>query len=115
MPRLTFINTGETLHWDLEDGPFEGIGRRGSLLDAMLARGILLDHVCGGTAACGTCHVVILEGASLLSPIEEDEAERLEMIEERTDQTRLACQCVVRQEGSVVIRIPADGWAGIFG
>ena len=34
------------------------------LLDALLESGIALAHECGGTLACASCRVVVLEGVA---------------------------------------------------
>jgi ferredoxin len=53
------------------------------------------------SATCGTCHVEILKGAELLEPPESDEQELLDLLC-GPDDTRLACQAVVRAGPGVV-------------
>jgi len=68
--------------------------------------GIHLEHACGGSCACTTCHVVVKEGTDgNLSEMEDDEADRLEMAPGLTLHSRLGCQAVVR--GDVVVEIPS--------
>ena len=63
-----------------------------------------LEHVCGGNCACTTCHVIVREGEGHLSPVEEEEADRLEMAAGLTLHSRLGCQAVVK--GDVVVEMP---------
>jgi 2Fe-2S ferredoxin len=48
--------------------------------------------------------VIVKEGADNLSPMEDDEEDRLDMAEGLTIRSRLGCQAVVR--GDVVVEIP---------
>lgn len=75
-----------------------------TLLDAALDHGIALEHECGGNCSCTTCHVVIEEGWENLSPIEYPEDERLGDAENRTPQSRLACQALIVR-GFVTVRV----------
>lgn len=84
--------------------PSSDHGKRGSLLDIALNHGIPLEHACGGSCACTTCHVVVRAGDNNLSEIEDDEADRVEMAPGLTLHSRLGCQAVV--EGDVTVEIP---------
>lgn len=105
MPKVTFLPANQTVEFDLENLPYQGHGKPGSLLDIAMNFGIHLEHACGGSCACTTCHVVVKEGESNLSPMEDDEADRLDMAADLTLHSRLGCQCVVK--GDVVVEIPA--------
>jgi ferredoxin len=61
------------------------------------------------SASCGTCRVIVLEGAELLEPPGEDELELIEILGEDPKTNRLACQARLRGEasGRVIIRVPA--------
>lgn len=89
----------------MENLPYQGHGKPGSLLDIAMNFGVHLEHACGGSCACTTCHVVVKEGEANLSPMEDDEADRLDMAADLTLHSRLGCQCVVK--GDVVVEIPA--------
>lgn len=104
MPRVTFLPEGRTV--EFEKGKLESSdhGKRESLLDIALAFGIPLEHACGGSCACTTCHVIVKEGEENLSPMEDDEADRLDMAAGLTLHSRLGCQAVVN--GDVVVEIP---------
>jgi 2Fe-2S ferredoxin len=74
-----------------------------SLLDIALSHDISIQHACGGFCACTTCHCEVIEGMNSLADAEDDELERLEALEERTEKSRLACQSKVR--GDVTVRV----------
>src|SRR5574342_1321693 len=91
---------------EVDDGKYPPAdrGRPGSLLDIALAHNIHLEHNCGGSCACTTCHVVVREGEQNLSPMEQDEEDRLDTAEGLTLHSRLGCQAIVK--GDVVVEIP---------
>ena len=102
--KVTFLPMNVTVEVDDAEYPLADHGRPGSLLDIALAKGIHLEHNCGGSCACTTCHVVVREGEDNLSPMEQDEEDRLDTAEGLTLHSRLGCQAVVR--GDVVVEIP---------
>ena len=79
-------------------------GKPGSLLDIALNFDVHLEHACGGSCACTTCHVVVLDGDGNLSEAEDDELDRLDMAAGLTLRSRLGCQAVVK--GDVTVEIP---------
>jgi 2Fe-2S ferredoxin len=105
--QVTFVVGGETrrIEFDPASLPYGHHGRPGSLLDVALHAGIPLEHVCGGHAACTTCHVIVREGMGNLSEMEDEEADRLDTAWDVSPASRLACQAIVR--GDVVCEIPA--------
>jgi 2Fe-2S ferredoxin len=102
--RVTFLPQNVTVEVDDAAYPLADHGQPGSLLDIALAHGIRLEHNCGGSCACTTCHVVVREGEANLSAMEQDEEDRLDTAEGLTLHSRLGCQAVVR--GDVVVEIP---------
>ena len=102
--KVTFLPLNVTVEIDDAEYPLADHGRPGSLLDIALAKGIHLEHNCGGSCACTTCHVVVREGEDNLSAMEQDEEDRLDTAEGLTLHSRLGCQAVVR--GDVVVEIP---------
>jgi len=102
--KVTFLPLNKTIEVDDEKYPLADHGKPGSLLDIALAHGIHLEHNCGGSCACTTCHVVVKEGEENLSEMQADEEDRLDMAEGLTIHSRLGCQSVVR--GDVVVEIP---------
>lgn len=55
------------------------------------------------SASCGTCHIVVLEGAELFDPPDEAEADLLDLLD-GPPHSRLACQARVRP-GAGLIRV----------
>lgn len=102
--RVTFLPSNRTVEVDDDKYPLADHGRPGSLLDIALAHDIALEHNCGGSCACTTCHLVVREGEASLSEMQVDEEDRLDMAEGLTIHSRLGCQAVVR--GDVVVEIP---------
>jgi 2Fe-2S ferredoxin len=106
MPRVTFIVDGQEriLDVDLATLPYSHHGLPGSLLDIAKNLDVPLEHACGGNCACTTCHVIVRDGASHLSQMQDDEADRLDTAWDVTPRSRLGCQAVVH--GDVVCEIP---------
>jgi 2Fe-2S ferredoxin len=105
VPKVTFLPAGVTVEFEPGRLPYHEHGKPESLLDVALNFGIDLEHACGGNCACTTCHVVVKQGEANLSPMEDDEADRLDLAADLTLHSRLACQSVVK--GDVVVEIPS--------
>jgi 2Fe-2S ferredoxin len=76
---------------------------RGALLvDALLARGIAVEHACEKVCACATCHVHLRTGGEALAPADEDEEDQLGEAWGVDAQSRLACCARVCGERLVV-------------
>ena len=106
MPKVTFIKDGKETTVEFEHGkmPFEGHGLPESFLDVAMNHGIPLEHACGGSCACTTCHLIIRKGMENLSEMEDNEADRLDTAWELTTSSRLGCQAVIK--GDVVAEFP---------
>lgn len=108
--RVTFLNRlGEpikTVEYEPGVTPYREHGLEGSLLDIALNNHIALQHACGGNCACTTCHVIVKAGEENLTPMEEDEDDRLYMADGLTLHSRLGCQAVVK--GDVTVEIVED-------
>jgi 2Fe-2S ferredoxin len=102
--KVTFLPLNVTVEVDDTKYPLADHGRPGSLLDIALANNVDLEHNCGGSCACTTCHVIVREGEDRLSSMEQDEEDRLDTAEGLTLHSRLGCQAIVR--GDVVVEIP---------
>jgi Na+-transporting NADH:ubiquinone oxidoreductase subunit F len=74
----------------------------GTLLSALMERGIFIPSACGGRGSCGYCKVTVLEGGGSLLPTETPYLEP----EEVKDHVRLSCQIKVR--GDIEIEIPPE-------
>lgn len=105
--RVTFLPDGKTVEFEHGRLPYKDHGRPQSLLDVALNHGVHLEHACGGNCACTTCHVVVKQGKELLSEMEDDEADRLDMAADLTLHSRLGCQAQIVGPGEVVVEIPA--------
>ena len=107
MARVTFIVDGVSHEVDCDVASLrhERHGLPGSLLDIALDAGVAIEHACGGNCACTTCHVIIREGAQNLSPMGDEEADRLDTAWDVGPDSRLACQAVVK--GDVVCEVPS--------
>jgi 2Fe-2S ferredoxin len=106
VPKVTFLPENKTVEFESGKLPYDDHGKPESLLDVALNFGVHLEHACGGSCACTTCHVIVKEGEANLSEAEDDELDRLEMAAGLTLRSRLGCQAVVK--GDVTIEIP--GW-----
>jgi 2Fe-2S ferredoxin len=106
VPKVTFVNFDKTVEFESGKLPYADHGNRESVLDVALNFGIPLEHVCGGNCSCTTCHIIVKSGAENLSPMEEYEADTVEMAAGLTLHSRLGCQAIVK--GDVVVEIPPE-------
>lgn len=104
--KLTLLPENRVIEFDPETMPFSEHGKKCSILDACLNHHAHLEHACGGSCACTTCHVIVKSGEEHLSPMDDDEADRLDMAPGLTLHSRLGCQAVM--SGDVTVEIP--GW-----
>jgi 2Fe-2S ferredoxin len=77
------------------------------LLEVAVEHGVNIEHACGAVCACSTCHVYIESGMDDLSEPSEAEEDRVEEAPGLQRNSRLSCQCVVRGDGPIVVRVPA--------
>jgi len=110
MPKVTFKNydgkgSDKTVEFESGKLPYTDHGKPESLLDIALNNDVHLEHACGGSCACTTCHVWINEGAENMSEAEDDELDRLDMAADLSLKSRLGCQAVVLK-GEVVVETP---------
>ena len=107
MPKVTFIlrdGTQKTVEFEHGKLPYQEHGLPESFLDVAMNLGIPLEHACGGSCACTTCHLIIKEGMQNLSEMEDNEADRLDTAWDLTTSSRLGCQAVIK--GDVVAQFP---------
>jgi 2Fe-2S ferredoxin len=102
--KVTILPLGVTLEYDPATTPYSEHGLQGSILDICLNHGVHLEHACGGSCACTTCHVIVKSGGDHLSEAEDDELDRVEQAPGVTLHSRLGCQAVVA--GDVTVEIP---------
>src|ERR1041385_5148589 len=81
MPKVTFImkdKSERTVEFEHGKMKYDGHGLPESFLDVAMNFGIALEHACGGSCACTTCHLIIKEGEQNLSEPEDKELDRLD-------------------------------------
>lgn len=105
--RITFMPENKTVEFEHGKLEYQDHGKRESILDIALNFGVQLDHACGGNCACTTCHVVVKKGKELLSEMDDDEADRLDMAADLQLNSRLGCQVQVEKPGEIVVEIPS--------
>ena len=101
MPKLKVLPHAEICPRGAEIDAREGV----SICDTLLDAGIEIEHACEKSCACTTCHVIVREGGSALSPSSEDEDDLLDRAWGLTPQSRLSCQAIVG-ETPLKIEIP---------
>jgi len=92
---------------------FEGFGEAEvpvgtSLLEAAVIAGAPEGSSCGGVCACSTCHVHVIDGADLLSEMEDEENDILDKAFDVKATSRLGCQARVEGAGLVHLRITRE-------
>jgi ferredoxin, 2Fe-2S len=106
MPKVTFIKDGKETTVEFESGKLEyqHHGLPESFLDVAMNFGIPLEHACGGSCACTTCHLIVRKGGENLSEEQDNELDRLDTAWDLTTSSRLGCQAVIK--GDVVVEFP---------
>jgi 2Fe-2S ferredoxin len=106
VPKVTFIKDGKetVVEFDPETMPFQEHGLKGSFLDVAMNHHVPLEHACGGSCACTTCHLIVKQGMNNLSDMEDNEADRLDTAWDLTTSSRLGCQAVIK--GDVTVEFP---------
>jgi len=104
--RVTFLPEGRTVEFKFGATLNHHLGKPMSFLDVAENFGILLDHACGGSCACTTCHVWVKEGVEGISAADDNELDRLETAADQQLNLRLGCQAVITRPGNYVVEIP---------
>lgn len=104
--RVTFLPEGQTVEFEYGTMPYDHHGKPMSFLDVAENFNIFLDHACGGSCACTTCHIWVKEGESGISEPDDDELDRLDMAADQQLNSRLGCQAVITGPGNYVVEIP---------
>lgn len=76
-----------------------------SICESLLNNDIEIEHACGMSRACTTCHVIVRQGFDSLDPSDDDEDDLLDRAWGLTAVSRLSCQAIVK-DGDLVIEIP---------
>ena len=76
-----------------------------SICEALLDKGIEIEHACEMSCACTTCHCIVRKGSDSMEPPVEAEEDLLDRAWGLEPQSRLSCQAIVGQE-DLTIEIP---------
>src|ERR1700752_789380 len=106
MPKVTFIIDGEPTTVEFQHGqlPYSHHGKPESFLDVAKNFHIPLEHACGGSCACTTCHIIVRQRATNLSEMKDASADCLDTAWGLTTESRLGCRAVIT--GDVVCELP---------
>jgi ferredoxin, 2Fe-2S len=107
MVRVTFLPEGRSVEFEYGTMPYEHHGKPMSFLDVAENFNIFLDHACGGSCACTTCHIWVKKGEGGISEAEDDELDRMETAADVQLNSRLGCQAVITGPGTYVVEIPS--------
>jgi len=77
----------------------------GNLLSVLLNKDLDVLRECGGRGMCATCHIYVKDGMEQLSVMNRREQRTLEVITSCQQNSRLACQARVLDNG-VVVELP---------
>ena len=105
--RVTFLPGNQSIEFEHGNLPYLEHGKPESLLDVAINFGIHLEHACGGNCACTTCHLVVRKGKELLSEMDDEEADKLDMAADLQLESRLGCQAQITKPGEIVVEIPS--------
>ena len=102
MGSITFIEHDGTEHVaDIEEGK--------SLMQAAMDNGVPgIDADCGGSCACGTCHVIVeTQWFDKTGTADETEQQMLDLTPEKAETSRLSCQVELSEAmDGMVVRLP---------
>ncbi len=77
----------------------------GNLLSVLLNKDLDVLRECGGRGMCATCHIYVKDGMGNLSAMNRREQRTLEVITSCQQNSRLACQARVLDNG-VIVELP---------
>ena len=102
MGKITFIEHDGTEHLaEIEEGK--------SLMQAALDNGVPgIDADCGGSCACGTCHVIVdAQWLAKTGSATDVEEQMLDLTPEKAASSRLSCQVQLSElMDGMVVRLP---------
>ncbi|KAI2608105.1 ferredoxin [Hypoxylon fragiforme] len=86
------------------------VSKGDNLLDIAQAHDLEMEGACGGSCACSTCHVIVLdeEYYDKMPEPEDDENDMLDLAFGLTETSRLGCQVVMTKElDGVRVKLPS--------
>jgi 2Fe-2S ferredoxin len=98
-----------TYRQDNGDAQIVEVREGDSLMSGAVFNGVAgIEGLCGGSIACGTCHIIFLdEWSAVLDAPGASELELLEALGNRQPASRLGCQIVARPDmDGLVVRVP---------
>lgn len=81
-----------------------------NLLDIAQANDLEMEGACGGSCACSTCHVIVLDQDyyDKLPEPDDDENDMLDLAFGLTETSRLGCQVLMKKElDGLKVRLPS--------
>lgn len=110
MAKITFRFEDKNIAEKVVDNAEEGF----SILELTEDHDIHLNHNCGGVCACSTCHIYVEKGDNFLEEISDKEEDFIDRAIDPRLESRLACQCIILEEGAdITVTIPDQ--SGIIG
>jgi 2Fe-2S ferredoxin len=79
-----------------------------TIRDAAEGAGAQLGSACGGVCACSTCHVYIKEGGEDVSPLQDNEEDKLDGAFDVRPNSRLGCQSELLKDRLYVVEISRE-------
>jgi 2Fe-2S ferredoxin len=81
-----------------------------SILDIAQANDFDVEGACEGSLACSTCHVILDRiWYEKVQPLEEEEADMLDLTYGLTRTSRLGCQIIMTEElDGLLVKLPPD-------
>ena len=78
MPKVTFLIDGEPQTVEFISGalPYSHHGKPESFLDVAKHFHLPLEHACGGSCACTTCHIIVKDGNITLEGVVANEGDK---------------------------------------
>ncbi|KAI1128612.1 adrenodoxin-like protein, mitochondrial precursor [Nemania abortiva] len=111
---VTPLKPGEELYVtfiDKEDNEHKiAVSEGDNLLDIAQANDLEMEGACGGSCACSTCHVIVLDEDyyDKMSEPEDDENDMLDLAFGLTETSRLGCQVVMTKElDGLKVKLPS--------
>lgn len=77
-----------------------------TILDVALDNDVELHHNCGAVCACSTCHIYLDNGEDLIQEMSDKEEDFVDRARNPKFNSRLACQCVLEEDGDITVTIP---------